>query len=160
MPDMKLDKKDLEILRLVQKNCKASMKDVALKINSPITTVHAKLKRMEDLGLIKNYKAILDPKKLEKGTSAFVLVKVLYPVSRDQVPTSQIGIVKRISKLPEVQEAHMVSGDYDIIIKIKVKDVEEMGKFVTDKLRKVEGVARTLSCIVFASVKETTDIAF
>ena len=158
MPKIKLDKKDLEILRIIQANYKKSIKEIAIKVSSPITTVYAKIKRMENLEIIKGYKATLDPKKLDRGTTVFILVKFLYVTPQSHETLSQRDIVKRISLFPEVQEAHIVSGDFDIIIKVKVKDVDEMGKFITDKLRKVEGVERTVSCVVFETLKETSDI--
>ena len=153
-----LDKKDVEILRLLETNCKMTAKEIARKIGSPITTVYAKIKRMEELGIIKHYKAILDSKKLDKGTTAFVLVSFAYrPGSRDK-PLSQRDIAKQISAFPEVQEVHIITGDWDILIKIKADHVETLGKLVMDKLRMVEGIEKTLSCIVYETVKETTDI--
>jgi DNA-binding Lrp family transcriptional regulator len=160
MVGIKLDKKDLEILRLIQEDYKKSIKNIAMKVNSPMTTVYTKIKRMEELGIIKGYKAILDPKKLDRGTIAFILVRFSYTTPQIQEPLSQRDIVKKMSVFPEVQETHIVSGDFDIIVKVKVKDVDEMGKFITDKLRKVEGVERTISCVVFETLKETTDIYF
>jgi len=71
---------------------------------------------------------------------------------------SQRKIAKEIAKFPEVQEVHIITGDWDILIKIKEKDVETIGKFVIDKLRIVEGIEKTLTCMVFETEKETTDI--
>lgn len=160
MSGIKLDKKDVEILKFLQKNCKRSMKEIARKIGSPITTVYAKVKRMEDVGFIKHYKAVLDAKKLSKGTTAFIFVSFGYRTPGIEKPLDQREISKRISKFPEVLETHLITGDWDILIKVKAKDVDEMGKFVVDKLRKVEGVEKTLSCMVYGTEKETTDIYF
>jgi DNA-binding Lrp family transcriptional regulator len=158
MSNIKLDKKDLEILRMVQEDAKKSIKDIAMKVGSPITTVYAKIKRMEDLGIIKDYKAIIDPKKIERGITTFILVKFLYLTPKSKETLFQREIVKKMSMLPEIQETHIVSGDFDIII--KGKDIEEIGKFVTDRLRAIEGIERTLSCIVFETIKETPDVYF
>jgi len=160
MPEIKLDKKDVEILKFIQKDCKKSTKEIARKIGSPITTVYAKVKRMEDLGVIKSYKAVLDSKKLGKGTTAFIFVSFGYRTPGIEKPLDQREIAKRISKFPEVLEAHVITGDWDILIKVKAKDVDEVGKFVIDKLRKIEGVEKTLSCMVYETEKETTDIYF
>jgi len=160
MPGIKLDKKDVEILKFLQKDCKRSTKEIARKIHSPITTVYAKVKRMEDLGVIKHYKAVLDSKKLGKGTTAFIFVSFGYRIPGIEKPLDQREISKRISKFPEVLETHVITGDWDILIKVKAKDVDEVGKFVIDKLRKIEGVEKTLSCMVYGTEKETTDIYF
>jgi len=159
MSGIKLDKKDVEILKFIQEDCKKSVKEIARKISSPITTVYAKIKRMEDLGIIKNYKTILDAKKLDKGTTAFILVSFGYRTPGIDKPLDQREIANKIAKFPEVLESHLLSGNWDIIIKVKAKDVDEIGKFVVDKLRKLEGVEKTLSCLVYGTSKESLDIA-
>jgi len=155
--EAKIDEKDLAILNLLQKNCRMTAKDVAQTIDSPVTTVFAKIKRMEELGIIKDYKAVLDAQKLNRGTTAFILASVSYRL-KEGAALSQRKIAKEIAKLPEVQEAHIITGDWDIMIKVKEKDVGTIGKFVIDKLRMVEGIEKTLTCMVFETEKETTDI--
>lgn len=156
--DFRLDEKDLAILDLLQKNCKMTAKEIARKINSPITTVFAKIKRMEQHGIIKEYRAILDHKKLDFGVTAFILASFSYRTSKEGEPLSQRAIAEQISKFPEVQEVHIISGDWDILIKVKDKDVDSVGKFVIDKLRTVKGIEKTLTCMVFDTPKETTTI--
>ena len=153
-----LDKKDIEILKLLQQNCKMSAKEMAKKISSPTTTVYSKIKRMEELGIIKQYKAILDSRKLDKGTTAFILVSFAYRPGGREKPLSQRDVAKRIAAFPEVKEVHIVTGGWDILIKVKADHVDTLGKLVMDKLRMVEGVENTLSCIVYETVKETTDV--
>ncbi|MEM0008129.1 MAG: Lrp/AsnC family transcriptional regulator [Candidatus Bathyarchaeia archaeon] len=156
--NLKLDEKDLAILDLLQKNCKMTAKEIARKINSPITTVFAKIKRMEQQGIIKEYRAILDHRKLDFGVTAFILASFSYRTNREEAPLSQRAIAEQISKFPEVQEVHIISGDWDILIKVKDKNVDSVGRFVIDKLRTVKGIEKTLTCIVFDTPKETTTI--
>ena len=158
MSRIKIDRKDVEILKLLQEDCKRPMKEIARKIGSPITTVYAKVKRMEDLGIIKHYKAVLDAKKLDKGTTAFILVSFGYRTPGIEKPLDQREIADKIAKFPEVLETHLISGNWDILIKIKAKNVDEVGKFVIDKLRKVEGIEKTLSCMVYDTAKESLDV--
>lgn len=153
----RLDDKDLRILGLLQENCKTTAKDIARTIDSPVTTVFAKMKRMEELGIIKDYKAVLDPEKLDKGTTAFILASFSYRLKEGAL-LSQRKIAKEIAKFLEVQEVHIITGDWDILIKVKEKDVGAIGKFVIDKLRMVEGIEKTLTCMVFETEKETSDI--
>jgi DNA-binding Lrp family transcriptional regulator len=155
MKEIKLDEKDIQILKLLQEDCKKPIKEVARKIGSPITTVYAKVKRMECLGIIKYYNAILDYKKLGKGTTAFIFVSFGYRNSITDKPLDQREIAKMIAKFPEVLETHLITGDWDILIKVKAKDVDDIGKFVVDKLRKIEGIEKTLSCMVYDAVKES-----
>jgi len=155
---LKLDEKDLAILNLLQKNCKTTAKEIARQINSPITTVFAKIKRMEKQGIIKEYRAILDHKKLNFGVTAFILASFSYRTNKEETPLSQRAIAEQISKFPEVQEVHIISGDWDILIKVKDKDVDSVGRFVIDKLRTVKGIEKTLTCMVFDTPKETTTV--
>ena len=152
----KLDEKDLAILYLLQKNCRMTAREIAKTIGSPITTVFAKIKRMEKQKIIKDYRAVLDSKKLDAGATVFVLASFSY---RDgETFLSQRVIAEQIAKFPEVQEVHIISGDWDILVKVKEKDVNAIGKFVIDKLRTVKGIEKTLTCMVFATQKETTEI--
>ena len=153
-----LDERDAKILKLLQNDCKMTAKEIAKKIGSPITTVYSKTKRMEELGVIKQYKAILDSRKLDKGTTAFILVSFAYRPGGREKPLSQRDVAKQIAAFPEVQEVHIITGGWDILVKVRVDHVDTLGKLVMDKLRTVEGVENTLSCIVYETVKETTDI--
>jgi DNA-binding Lrp family transcriptional regulator len=154
----KLDKKDIAILALLQKNCKFTAREIARAIDSPITTVFAKIKRMEELGIIKEYRAILEAKKLDRGTAAFILASVSYRTKDNERLISQRDMAKEISQFQEVQEVHIITGDWDILVKVKAESVDAIGKFVIDKLRLVKGIEKTLTCMVFETQKETTDI--
>jgi DNA-binding Lrp family transcriptional regulator len=155
--NIRLDEKDLKILSFLQKNCRMTAKDIALNIDSPVTTVFAKIKRMEQLEVIKDYKAVLDAPKLSLGATAFILASVSYR-AKQGAAFSQRDIAQRIAKFPEVQEIHIITGDWDLLIKVKEKDVSAIGKFVIDQLRMIKGIEKTLTCMVFETQKETTDI--
>ena len=156
--DLKLDEKDLAILALIQENGKLTARQIAKKINAPITTVFAKTKRMEELGVIKEYRAVLAPEKLDSGTAAFILASVSYRAKADDIPVSQRVVAEEIAKFPEVQEVHIITGDWDLLVKLRAESVDAVGKFVVDKLRLIKGLEKTLTCMVFETVKETTKI--
>ena len=155
----KLNEKDRAILALLQENSKLTARQISKKINAPITTVFAKTKRMEELGLIKGYRAILAPERLNSGTAAFILASVSYRAKADDVPISQRVVAEEIAKFPEVQEVHIITGDWDLLVKLRSESVDAVGKFVVDKLRLIKGLEKTLTCMVFETVKETTEIA-
>ena len=155
----KLDEKDSAILMLIQENCKLTAKQIAKKVNAPITTVFAKTKRMEELGIIKEYRAIVAPEKLSAGTAAFILASVSYRAKADDVPISQRVVAEEIARFPEVQEVHIITGDWDLLVKLRAENVDVIGKFVVDKLRLIKGLEKTLTCMVFETVKETTEVA-
>jgi Lrp/AsnC family leucine-responsive transcriptional regulator len=155
---VKLDEKDMAILALIQENSKLTAKQIAKKIDAPITTVFAKTKRMEELGVIKGHRAILASEKLEAGTAAFLLASVSYRAKADDLPISQRTVAEEIAKFPEVQEVHIITGDWDLLVKLRAESVDAVGKFVVDKLRLIKGLEKTLTCMVFETVKETTKI--
>ena len=156
--NVKLDEKDMSILASIQENSKLTARQIAKQINSPITTVFAKTKRMEELGIIKEYRAILAPEKLDSGTAAFLLASVSYRAKADDIPISQRVVAEEIAKFPEVQEVHIITGDWDLLVKLRAESVDVVGKFVVDKLRLIKGLEKTLTCMVFETVKETTKI--
>lgn len=153
-----LDEKDIKILNILQLNCRLSAKEIAQEIGSPTTTVYAKIKRMEKLGVIKGYNALINPKAIGKGAAAFILASFAYSNSKLETLLSQREVAKEISSFPEVQEVHIISGDWDLLIKVRAEDVDAIGRFVIDKLRTVKGIEKTLTCMVFDSTKETTNI--
>jgi len=151
-----LDPGDIKILRMIQENCRLTAREISDRTGLPVTTVFAKIKRIERLGLVRGYHAILDARELGVGTTAFVLASFAYK-SEDRV-VSQRKVAKEIASFPEVQEVHIISGEWDILIKVKAKDIDSVGKYVVDKLRLVKGIERTLTCLVLESEKESTAI--
>jgi Lrp/AsnC family leucine-responsive transcriptional regulator len=156
---VKLDEKDLAILTLIQEDAKLTAKQIAKKVNAPLTTVFAKTKRMEEQGIIRGYRAIVAPEKLNAGTSAFILASVSYRSKADGAAVSQRTVAEEIAKFAEVQEVHIITGDWDLLVKLRAENVDAIGKFVVDKLRLISGLEKTLTCMVFETVKETTRIA-
>ena len=155
----KLDDKDSAILTLIQRDSKLTAKQIAKKVNAPLTTVFAKTKRMEEQGIIREYRAIVAPEKLNAGTAAFILASVSYRAKADDVPISQRDVAEEIGRFLEVQEVHIITGDWDLLIKLRAENVDAVGKFVVDKLRLIKGLEKTLTCMVFETVKETTEVA-
>jgi len=156
---VRLDEKDLAILLLIQADSKLTAKQIARKTGVPLTTVFAKTKRMEEQGIIRGYRAIVAPEKLSAGTAAFILASVSYRAKADDAPVSQRAVAEEIAKFTEVQEVHIITGDWDLLVKLRAENVEAIGKFVVDKLRLIKGLEKTLTCMVFETVKETTEVA-
>ena len=152
----KLDADDRGVLRMIQANCRLTAREISAQTHLPVTTVFAKIKRLERLGLVKGYHAVLNSKELGAGTTAFILAAFAYQA--EERLASQHKVAKEIASFPEVQEVHIISGEWDILIKVKATDVESIGKYVVDKLRLVKGIEKTLTCLVFESEKESTTI--
>ncbi len=76
------------------------------------------------------------------GIAAFVLIKLK--------PGTAGEVLKTLRKFREIAQAHMVTGIYDIVINVKVKDLKELGELVAEKIHEIEGVSSTVTCIVVA----------
>lgn len=158
MAEVSLDEKDREILRMLMEDAKASAKNIAAKIDAPITTVYSRIKRLEDAGVIRGYKTVVDAGKLGRPTTAFIFACFTYRPPGVDKDLDQRETARRVARFPEVQEIHIITGDWDFLIKVKERDVSSVGRFVVDKLRTVQGISKTLTCMVFDSAKETTDV--
>jgi len=151
-----LDAGDLSILKIIQENCRLTAREISGQTGLPVTTVFAKIKRIERLGLVKGYRAVLKAEELGANTTAFIFASFAYKSEERLI--SQRKVAKEIANFAEVQEVHIVSGEWDILIKVKARDVNSVGRFVVDKLRLVRGIEKTLTCLVFESEKESTAI--
>lgn len=158
MEKTRLNAEDVKILRLIQQDCRMSAANMAKKVGIPTTTIYAKIKRMEDVGIIKEYKAILNPKALDLRTTAIILISFTYRPAGEEKILSQRVMAQKIAKFPEVQEVQIITGDWDLLIKIRCKDVEGIGNFVVDRLRPIKGIERTSTCMVLGTAKETLDV--
>jgi Lrp/AsnC family leucine-responsive transcriptional regulator len=156
---MKLDSTDIRLLNFLQQDSKKTAKQLGLALDTPVTTVYAKIKRMEELGLIRGYRAILDGSRLGFTATAFVLATFSYrSLGITETTLSQREVAKQVATFPEVQEVHIISGDWDLLIKVRTTDIDAVGKFVVDKLRTVRGIEKTVTCMVFNTTKETLEI--
>ncbi len=155
---MKLDQKDIELLDELQKDCRQSLKKLARKLNMSITTVYDRMKKLEKEGVIKGYKAIIDPEKTNNEMTAFIFAKIQYFNPDYEQPLSQREVAKKISMLPEVSDVYIVPGDWDLLIKVRGKNIKDLADFVIDKLRNMKGVGRTFTTDVWITVKESTEL--
>ena len=89
------DATDIEIMKILQKDARAKHATISKKVNKGIYTVHARMKRLKDEGFIKKYSAVLDEKKLGRGTLAFILVTVTYRVPGGEQVISQRNTITR-----------------------------------------------------------------
>jgi Lrp/AsnC family transcriptional regulator for asnA, asnC and gidA len=148
---MKLDEKDLKVLKILKENSKLTTNKISKKTAMPITTVHNRIKKLEKLGVIKEYTIVLDHKKLGKNLSAYILVTVDYKLLKEG-GISQYELAKQIKKHDFVEETAMVTGGTDIIVKVRANDIEHLSDFVTKELRNIDGIERTQTMVVLSEI--------
>jgi len=154
---MKLDKKDIALLKELQTNCRQSLKKLSRKLNMSITTVYDRMKKLEKEGVIKECRAIVDHEKTGIPITTYTLVRIDYTHLLES-GENQRDVARRLARFPNVLETHVITGDWDILLKIRGKSPKEIGDFVMTKLRKTKGVGRTQSITVWETFKETTEL--
>ena len=148
---MDLNEKDLQVLEELKQNAKRTTSQISKRVNLPITTVHNRIKKLEKLGIIKSYTVELDYKKLEKPVAAYVMVQVIYMLPSG-IKVMQEDVAKHIKGLPGVESVELITGGTDILVKIRVKDVDELNDFIIRKLRKIEGVDKAQTSVVLSKI--------
>lgn len=144
-----LDEKDSAILEELIKDSRKTTKAIGRELEIPRATVHDRIVKMEQKGVIRKYTAVPDYGQLGLGVTAFILVQFL-----PEKGVSQRETAEDISSLPGIYEVHMISGEYDMLLKVRGSSMEDIGKLVIDRLRDITGVSRTLTCACFTTVKE------
>ncbi|HBI39543.1 MAG TPA: AsnC family transcriptional regulator [Tenacibaculum sp.] len=150
---MKLDHKDKKLLNLLQEDSKQTTKRLSLKLSLSVTAVYERIKKLEKEKIIKQYTAILDKKKIDKALTVFCNIKL------DKHTKEHIVLFEnKINKLPEVIECFHVSGEFDYILKIYIKDMESYREFMINKITDLKHIGSTHSVFTISDIKNTTAI--
>ena len=144
-----IDIKDELIISQLKKNSRTSTKTIAATINIPRVTVHDRIQKMIRNGIIRSFNVSIDYKKIGFSTEVFIFVSFL-----PNPDVSQRQLAHQIGNLPGVYEVHIISGEYDLLLKVRGTSLEDIGKLVVDKLRQLKGVGKTLTFACFETVKE------
>ena len=150
---MSLDSIDIAILKILQKNALAKIKDISAQVNLSMSPTHDRIKRLELEGYIQGYVGILDRKKIDLG------LIVHCHVTLDKQTTNNFSEFEQIiSQYPEVISCSLVSGNFDYFLKLVTKDVESYNKFYQEKLAVLPMVAHINSLFVMDEIKTTTEL--
>ena len=146
-----MDAIDKKLLGLLQEDTKKTTKELSMVLNLSVTAVYERIKKLEREGVISKYVAILDRNKVEKAFVVFCHIKLIQH-TKDFVTTFESEVIK----LDEVLECFHVSGDYDYILKVHVKDMDEFREFMLTKLTGLKHIGSTHSSFMIGEVKNTT----
>lgn len=150
-----LNKQELELLRLLQKNMRFDITDLTERLNMSRTSVYDKIKKLENEGYIKAYVALIDQRKV--GLKFSVIVNVSLNSQRIEYVDE---FLERISDLDEVIEAYVTGGVFDVILKVIVKDPDAYNDFVAKKLSAIPQISKIQSSFVMRYIKQTTALPF
>lgn len=150
-----LDRVDRKILQLLQREGRMSNADLAEAVNVSPATCHRRTQRLFDDGYIRHVRAEVAPEKVER--SALVLVGVVLDRS---TPESFRTFEAAIRKLKFVLDCHLVAGDFDFFLKIRVRDISDFNRLHGDQLISLPGVRQTRTFFVMKEVVDNAPLDF
>ncbi|MDV3103765.1 MULTISPECIES: Lrp/AsnC family transcriptional regulator [Thermococcus] len=144
-----IDEVDLKLLEELRENARENIASLSKKLKIPRTTVHYRIKKLVDEGVIEKFTIKPNYKKLDLGTTAFILARY-----DPDSGINQREVARRVAALDGVYEVHIITGEWDLLIKVRARNSEEIGKIVIDRLREIKGISQTVTMVSFVSVKE------
>ncbi|KYK32170.1 MAG: transcriptional regulator [Theionarchaea archaeon DG-70-1] len=144
-----IDDKDRELMNVLGENSRLKTNDIAKKVKMPRTTVHHRIKKLEEEKIIRKFTIVPDFSKIGLPVTAFILVSFL-----PTMDAKQREVAEKIGNLKGVYEVHLISGEWDMILKVRSSSMEKIGELVIDELREIKGVGKTVTCGCFSTVKE------
>jgi Lrp/AsnC family leucine-responsive transcriptional regulator len=151
MPSVELDRIDLRILDVLQRQGRLSNQEIAEQVALSPSPCLRRIRRLEELGVIRQYVALLDPARIGLGLLAYVSVKL---EKRGQPPMEDFKA--RVQAWPEVVACYAMTGDMDYLLRVHVEDLEHFSRFVMEQLMKQPGVLDVKSSFALDRIKDTT----
>ena len=150
-----LDRIDLKMLRLLQRDGRLSNAELAKSVAVSPATCHRRTQRLFDEGYVSYVRAVVAPTKVDRG--ALVMVGVVLDRS---TPESFATFEKAIAKLKFVLDCHLVAGDFDYFLKIRVKDMADFNRIHGEQLIALPGVRQTRTFFVMKEVVDNAPLEF
>jgi Lrp/AsnC family leucine-responsive transcriptional regulator len=148
---MELDELDVKILNLLQENARISNVELSAKVHLSPSPCLARVRALEQSGIVSRYVTLLDPKKVNLGISVFIQIGM-----ERQVERSLEDFEAAIMTYREVMECYLMTGDFDYLIRVVVNDMPALERFILDKLTKIPGVSNIKSSFALKQVKYKT----
>ncbi len=151
MLDIDLDATDIKILNLLQEDAKLTNVELASRVNLSPSPCLARVRALEQRGIVSRYVTLLDPLKVGLGISVFVQIGM-----ERQVERNLEDFQAAIASYPEVMECYLMTGDFDYLIRVVVKDMPALERFIVEKLTKIPGISNIKSSLALKQVKYKT----
>ena len=144
---MELDETDREILRILQEDARTPFSEIARRIDMSSATVHDRVNRMKEEGVIAGYHAEVDPKALGYDVSAVIGFRV--------EQGSETEVLDRLSDVDGMQEIHLTTGNWDVIAKVYASDADELRDLLFDRVANMDGLIRSNTMVVLDTPHES-----
>jgi len=143
--------KDIQpkLIRLFKEGyCTPQIGRIAKEIDEPSSTIHYNIKKLEERGAIRTYKAVFDYKKIDEGFCAFVLIALSSSEYADPE-----RIAKELARHKEVESIDILAGDWELIVKVRAKDQDEYYEFLKKVISREKGIENNSSIISLKQIK-------
>jgi Lrp/AsnC family leucine-responsive transcriptional regulator len=147
-----LDSRDREILNLVQRDATMPQAEIARRVGLSTAAVNERLKKLKQAGIIRRFAALVDPMAVGATITAFVEVFLEHP-------RFEPAFLARALELDEVLECHHVTGEFSLLLKVRVRDMAALQRLLLSSLSARKGVRQTRTVMVLSTAKEETYIA-
>ena len=147
----KIDATDARILSVLQRKGRMSNAELADDVNLSASACHRRVQRLESEGFIRDYVALLDPKKM--GRSTVVFVEITLSGQTDDVLDA---FEREVRRIPDVLECHLMAGAADYLLKVVAEDAEDFARIHRQKLARLPGVRQMQSSFALRIVRQTT----
>ena len=150
---MDFDIIDRKLLSLLQKDSKVTTKKLSLQLDLSVTAIYERIKKLERIGVIEKYVAVINKEKIDKSFVVLCDIKLVQH-SNEYITKFESEVIQ----LDEVLECFNVSGDYDYILKVVVKNMKAYREFINTKLTKLQHIGSTHSTFIISELKHTTEV--
>ena len=146
-----IDGVDRQILDIMQNEGRVTNAEIARRVGMAPSAILERIRKLEDRGVIAGYAAKLNPAAINKSLLAFVFVK-----AEEGVWQTTTG--DALAEIPEVQEVHHIAGEDCLLVKIRARDTESLGRLMRERFGAIPSIGSTRTTIVLETVKETTSL--
>ena len=144
-----IDKIDEQIIKLLAKNGRMKLSDLAKEVNLSISPCQARLKKLEDKKYIIGYHARVNYEQMQKAHVAFVQV-----VLSDTRATALENFNREVMKLDSIEQCHMIAGSFDYLLKVRTKNISQYRTILAEKISSLPNVASTSTFVSMETVKD------
>ncbi len=145
-----IDEIDAQILELLQRDGRMKRSDVADEVDLSISAVSERMRKLEERGVIKGYRAIVDAKRLHLDITAFIRVSV-------DGSENYSNFVDRVIDMKQVLEVHSITGAGSHVMKVRTKNTTTLERFLSE-IQAIPGVTQTTTSIVLSTFKESRTV--
>ena len=149
----KIDDIDHLLLKLIQENAQLTSKELSTHLNLSLTPIYERIRRLEREGIIKKYVTLLDKEKLGFSLLAFCHVSL-----KEHARPILLKFEEEVLHFPEVVECYHVTGHFDYMLKVLVKDMKQYQDFIVNKLASLDDIGNVQSQFVMSEIRESTMI--